>query len=77
VRSAALIAAQPAAALHAIKAAVARSVAAYRSGPGYAVPIVAILGSGIRPQARFDSPGATAWPVNARTMSSRAFGDRR
>ena len=49
VRTAALIAAQPVAALPAIEAAIARGVAAYRRGDGYAVPIVAILGSGARP----------------------------
>jgi hypothetical protein len=49
VRTAALIAAQPVAALPAIEAAIARGVAAYRRGDGYAVPIVAILGSGVRP----------------------------
>jgi SAM-dependent methyltransferase len=49
VRTAALIEAQPAAALLAIEAAMVRSVAAYRRGEGYAVPIVAILGSGVRP----------------------------
>jgi len=49
VRTAALIEAQPAAAVHAIEAAMARSAAAYRSGDGYAVPILAIIGSGIRP----------------------------
>jgi ubiquinone/menaquinone biosynthesis C-methylase UbiE len=48
VRTAALIDAQPAAALPAIEAAIARSVAAYRRPDGYAVPIVAILGSGVR-----------------------------
>jgi hypothetical protein len=49
VLTAALIEAQPAAAVHAIEAAMARSAAAYRRGDGYAVPIVAILGSGVRP----------------------------
>jgi hypothetical protein len=49
VRTAALIEAQPAAAVHAIEAAMARSAAAYRRGDEYAVPIVAILGSGVRP----------------------------
>jgi SAM-dependent methyltransferase len=49
VRTVALIEAQPAAAVHAIEAAMARSAAAYRRGDGYAVPIVAILGSGVRP----------------------------
>ena len=46
VLTAALIDAQPAAALLAIEAAMARSAAAYRRGDGYAVPVVAILGSG-------------------------------
>jgi SAM-dependent methyltransferase len=49
VRTAALIEAQPAAAVHAIEVAMAHSAAAYRRGDGYAVPIVAILGSGVRP----------------------------
>ncbi len=49
VRTAALIAAQPVAALPAIEAAMARGAAAYRRGDRYAVPIVAILGSGVRP----------------------------
>jgi hypothetical protein len=49
VRTAALIEAQPVAVLPAIKAAMARGGAAYRRGEGYAVPIVAILGSGVRP----------------------------
>jgi hypothetical protein len=46
VLTAALIDAQPAAALLAIEAAMARSAAAYRRSDGYAVPVVAILGSG-------------------------------
>jgi SAM-dependent methyltransferase len=49
VRTAALIEAQPVAALPAIEAALARTAAAYRRGDRYAVPIVAILGSGVRP----------------------------
>jgi ubiquinone/menaquinone biosynthesis C-methylase UbiE len=49
VLTSALIDAQPAAALLAIEAAMARSVADYRCGNGFAVPIVAILGSGARP----------------------------
>jgi SAM-dependent methyltransferase len=49
VLTAALIDAQPAAALMAIEEAMARSVADYRHGDGYAVPIVAVLGSGVRP----------------------------
>jgi ubiquinone/menaquinone biosynthesis C-methylase UbiE len=48
VRTAALIEAQPAAALPEIEAAIASGIAAYRDGDGFAVPIVAILGSGIR-----------------------------
>jgi ubiquinone/menaquinone biosynthesis C-methylase UbiE len=48
VRTAALIDAQPAAALPEIEAAIARSVADYRLPDGFAVPIVAILGSGMR-----------------------------
>ena len=48
VRTAALIDAQPAAALPGIEAAIARSIAAYRRPDGFAVPIVAILGSGVR-----------------------------
>jgi hypothetical protein len=32
-----------------IEGAMARSVADYRHGDGYAVPILAILGSGVRP----------------------------
>ena len=49
VRTAALIEAQPVAALPEIEAAMARGAARYRRGDGYAVPIVAILGSGVRP----------------------------
>jgi ubiquinone/menaquinone biosynthesis C-methylase UbiE len=48
VRTAALIGAQPQSALPAIKAAIAHGVAAYRDRDGFAVPIVAILGSGRR-----------------------------
>lgn len=48
VRTAALIDAQPAAALPQIEAAIARSVADYRRPGGFAVPIVAILGSGVK-----------------------------
>jgi ubiquinone/menaquinone biosynthesis C-methylase UbiE len=51
VRTAALIAAQPAAALPAIEAAVVRAAAQYRRGAGYAVPIVAILASGTKSPA--------------------------
>jgi SAM-dependent methyltransferase len=49
VRTAALIGAQPQSALPAIEAAIARGIAPYRDGNGYAVPIVAVLGSGVRP----------------------------
>lgn len=48
VRTAALIATQPAAALPAITAAIDRDMAAYRSGNGFFVPIVAILASGTK-----------------------------
>jgi ubiquinone/menaquinone biosynthesis C-methylase UbiE len=48
VRTAALIDAQPAAALPQIEAAIARSIAAYHCPEGFAVPITAILGSGVR-----------------------------
>ena len=48
VRTAALIDAQPDPALPQIEAAIARSVAAYRCADGFAVPITAILGSGVR-----------------------------
>jgi len=47
VRTAALIDAQPAAALPLIEAAIARGAACYRNANGFAVPIVAILGSGV------------------------------
>lgn len=47
VRTAALIDAQPAAALPAIEAAIAQSIAAYHGADGFAVPIVAILASGM------------------------------
>jgi len=49
VRTAALIDAQPAAALPEIEAAIARGIAIYRRPDGFAVPITAILGSGARP----------------------------
>jgi len=49
VRTAALIDAQPAAALPAIEAAIAQSIAAYHGADGFAVPIVAILASGMAP----------------------------
>jgi SAM-dependent methyltransferase len=49
VRTAALIGAQPQSARPAIEAAMARSVAPYGDRDGYAVPIVAVLGSGVRP----------------------------
>ena len=48
VGTASLIDAQPPTALPAIEAAIARSIAAYRQADGFAVPIVAILGSGTR-----------------------------
>ena len=51
VRTAALIAAQPAQALPAIEAAVAEAAAPYRRADGFAVPIVAILAQGVRPGA--------------------------
>jgi ubiquinone/menaquinone biosynthesis C-methylase UbiE len=51
VRTAALIAAQPRGARPAIEAAVAQAAAPYRSGDGFAVPIVAILGHGMKPAA--------------------------
>lgn len=49
VRTAAVIGAQPASALPAIEAAVARGIAAYQGPDGFAVPIVAVLASGVRP----------------------------
>ena len=48
VRTAALIDAQPAEALPEIEAAIASGIAAYRRPEGFAVPITAILGSGVR-----------------------------
>ena len=48
VRTAALIAAQPAEARPAIEAAIVRGAAPYRRGDGFAVPIVAILASGTK-----------------------------
>jgi SAM-dependent methyltransferase len=48
VRTAALIAAQPAEALPAITVAIDRGMAGYRSGDGFSVPIVAILASGTK-----------------------------
>ena len=48
VRTAALIDAQPAATLAQIEAAIADGIAPYRRANGFAVPIVAILGSGVR-----------------------------
>ncbi len=51
VRTAALIAAQPAQMRPAIEAAVAEAAAPYRSGGGFAVPIVAILAYGVKPGA--------------------------
>ena len=49
VRTAALIGVQPASALPAIEAAIARGIAAYRGSGGFAVPIAAVLASGVRP----------------------------
>jgi ubiquinone/menaquinone biosynthesis C-methylase UbiE len=49
VRTAAVIGAQPASALPAIEAAVARGIAAYQAPDGFAVPIAAVLASGVRP----------------------------
>ncbi len=51
VRTAALIAAQPATALPAIEAALAEAATPYRTSGGFAVPIVAILASGVKPPA--------------------------
>jgi len=51
VRTAALIAAQPAQMRPAIEAAVAEAAPPYRSGGGFAVPIVAILAYGVKPGA--------------------------
>jgi ubiquinone/menaquinone biosynthesis C-methylase UbiE len=48
VRTAALIAAQPAAARPAIEAAMTRAAAPYRTADGFAVPIVAILACGTK-----------------------------
>jgi SAM-dependent methyltransferase len=48
VRTAALIGAQATSALPAIEAAIARGAVAYRRRDGFALPIVAILGSGVR-----------------------------
>jgi ubiquinone/menaquinone biosynthesis C-methylase UbiE len=48
VRTAALIDAQPAGALPEIEAAIAGGIAAYRRPGGFAVPITAILGLGVR-----------------------------
>ena len=48
VRTAALIAAQPAAARTAIEQAVAASLAPYRSGGGFVLPTAAVLGWGVR-----------------------------
>ena len=51
VRTAALIAAQPAQALPAIEAAVAEAATPYRRADGFDVPIVAILAHGVKPGA--------------------------
>jgi len=48
VRTAALIAAQPPSAMPAIEAAIAEAAAKYRRADGYAVPIVALLGQGVK-----------------------------
>lgn len=48
VRTAALIAAQPPSALPVIEAAIAEAAAAYRRADGYAVPVAAILASGVK-----------------------------
>jgi hypothetical protein len=48
VRTAALIGVQPASALPAIAVAIARGIAAYRGPDGFAVPMVALLASGVR-----------------------------
>jgi hypothetical protein len=48
VRTAALIGAQSTSALPAIEASIARAGAAYRNPDGLAVPIVAILASGVQ-----------------------------
>jgi ubiquinone/menaquinone biosynthesis C-methylase UbiE len=50
VRTAALIAAQPSASLPAIEVAVAEAAAPYRRVDGFAVPIVALLGHGVKPE---------------------------
>lgn len=50
VRTAALIAAQPPSAVPAIEAAIAEAAAKYRRADGYAVPIVALLGHGAKPE---------------------------
>jgi len=49
VRTAALIGVQPASALPAIEATIARGIAAYGGADGFAVLIVAFLASGVRP----------------------------
>jgi ubiquinone/menaquinone biosynthesis C-methylase UbiE len=50
VRTAALIDAQPAAALPAIETEIARQAEPYRRGDAYFIPIVAILGRGVKPR---------------------------
>lgn len=50
VRTAALIDAQPPAALPAIEAAIARNAEAYRRADGFAIPTAAILAYGVRPR---------------------------
>jgi len=50
VRTAALIDAQPSSSLPAIEAEIARAALPYRHGDGYAIPIVAVLGVGVKPR---------------------------
>ena len=49
VRTAALIAAQPRSAMPAIEAAIAKAAAKYRRADGFAVPVAALLGPGVKP----------------------------
>jgi SAM-dependent methyltransferase len=72
VRTAALIDAQPAVALPAIEASILQSIAAYHGADGFAVPLVAILASGMaldkitvgrRPRARDAASIQTGRPV--------------
>jgi hypothetical protein len=48
VRTAAVIGVQPASTLPAIEAAIARGITAYQGSGGFAVPIAAVLASGVR-----------------------------